>query len=119
MASRSTKGRMGRAARTVGAIAIGAAAGSIVALLCTPRSGRAMRQLIRQRMRTLRRNATRRVGETQRVLAREAEALRDATASGLVEARDWVNGQLAISNGHSRKNGQTRRPTRRHAVRHA
>lgn len=100
----------------VAAFAVGAAAGSITALLLAPASGTVTRKRIGQRVRRLQQDATRRIDRTKRQLIRKAEGLREATTERLADARVWMNRQLA--NGHSNGHSHARKATRR-VVRHA
>ena len=98
------------AIQTIGAFALGAAAGSITALLLAPVSGQVARRRIGQRVRRIQQQAARRLDRTRRTLARRAESLREATAGQLEGARVWVNRHLG--NGHNRR-------TARRVLRHA
>jgi gas vesicle protein len=57
------KRRASRFVQTAGTLALGAAVGSIAALLFAPASGRVTRQQIARRLRTLRRQTTRELGQ--------------------------------------------------------
>lgn len=98
-------------AKTVGIFALGAATGSIIALLCAPASGRVTRRRIALKVRAVKQQAIRQLGRTKKLLARKAEDLREATTERLVHARKWVAGQVANGNG--------RHPMRHRAVHHA
>lgn len=67
------------------AFAVGATAGSLIALLYAPASGKEIRRRFAQRARTLQRQALRRLGQTQRTLARQAAHLREAATGWLVD----------------------------------
>lgn len=97
--------------RIVGAFALGAAAGSILALLYAPASGRVTRKRIGMKLRSFQRETSRRFGRAQKLLVRKAETLRDAAGERINHARQWVVGHVA-------SNGQERR-SRRRALRHA
>jgi gas vesicle protein len=97
--------------RSLGAFALGAAAGSAIALLFAPASGQVTRRRIGLRLRRISREAGRRVGRVQRVLTRKAETLREATAEKINGARAWVAGHVA--------NGEQQRRPRHRALRHA
>ncbi len=97
-----------RIAKTVGIIAIGATAGSIVTLLFAPASGRVTRRRIGLKVRALRRETVRQIGQAKKLLAVKAQNLRETASEGLVHAREWVQAQAG--NGHS-----VRRTARRHA----
>lgn len=98
--------------RIVGAFVLGATAGSVLALLFAPASGRVTRKRIGMKLRSFQRETSRRLGHAQRLLARKAETLRDAAGEGISHAREWVAGHVAA-------NGHERRSTRRRALRHA
>ena len=87
--------------RTLGMFVAGAAAGSIVALLFAPASGRVTRRRIGMKLRAVQRDAARQFGQVQRRLARKAETLREAASEKLSDAREWVAGHVA--NGHHRR----------------
>ena len=92
--------RQGGGLRTAAAFTLGAAAGSIVALLYAPASGEVTRRRIAQRARQLRRTAARRIGQTGRVLTVQAARVRDA-------AGEWITEHMPQGNGK-----QVRRPVR-------
>lgn len=103
--------RRGGIGRTVSAFALGATVGSIVALLCAPASGKVTRKRIAMRMRALRQQTVKQLGKTQRILARRAEGLREATTQRLHHAREWVAEHITNGNG--------KRALRQRTVRHA
>jgi gas vesicle protein len=82
--------RRGGALRTVAAFGLGAAVGSIIALLYAPASGKVTRRRLVLKVRTMRRTAIRKLGDTQRALATGAVRVRDA-ASGWIS--DRMNGK--------------------------
>lgn len=84
--------KQGGIVRTIGAFALGATAGAIVALLYAPASGKETRRQIANRVRTLKKNAVQ---------------LKAEAAERLVQARTWMTQHF--SNGHAK------RPTVRHA----
>lgn len=96
--------RRGGAFRTATAFTLGAATGSILALLYAPASGQMTRRRLAMRVRTLRRDTIRRLGQTQRVLATKAGRVREA-------ATEWIAEHVPHGNG--------RHPLRHRAVRHA
>ena len=89
------KRRRGGALRTGVAFALGAAAGSIVALLYAPASGQITRKRLVMRVRTLKRDAAKRLSKTQRELAVKAEHVRDA-------ATEWISEHVPHRNGNGR-----------------
>ena len=95
--------RRGGTFRTVAAFALGATAGSLIALLYAPASGKVTRRRLAMRVRNLQRKAARRIGETQRALATKADRVREA-------ATEWIAEHVPHGNGR-----QIRHRTVRHA----
>ena len=95
--------RRGNALKTAAVFTLGATAGSIIALLCAPASGKVTRRRLALKVRGLKRAAIRRIGETQRDLASKAEHVREA-------ATEWISGHMPHGNG--------RHPVRHRTVRH-
>ena len=93
--------------RTIGAFALGATAGSILALLFAPAAGEVTRRRIGLKLRALQRESARKFGRARRILARKALDLREAAAQR-------VQGVV-----HQMANGHERRATRRRVLRHA
>lgn len=75
---------------TVETFALGAAIGSLVALLFAPASGRVTRKRIGLKVRALRQSTTKRLGKMQRQLAQKAEDLRENAADTIQGARQWI-----------------------------
>ena len=98
----------GRALRTVGTFALGAAAGGIIALLFAPASGKVTRKRIGMKVKALQKAATVKLTQAQRVLARKAVGLRDVAAERIHNAQEWVV-------DHMPTNGHAKRPSRRTA----
>ena len=98
--------RRGGALRTAFAFTLGAAAGSIAALLYAPASGKVTRKRIALKVQGLQRTAARRIGQTQRVLAAKAADVREA-------ATEWIAEHVP------HRNGNGRHPVRHRALRHA
>ena len=78
------------------AFAIGAAAGSIIALLYAPASGKVTRK---------------RIGMKLRVVGKRAAQLRDVAATKFKGAQEWIQDRMQATNG----NGHRRRTTTAHA----
>ena len=78
--------RQGGFWRALGAFALGATAGTIVALLYAPASGRTTRKRIRLQVKALQRRAV---------------TLRDAAGKQILHAREWVTAHTG--NGHKRR----------------
>lgn len=74
--------------RTLAAFGIGAAAGSVLALLYAPASGQVTRKRIATRFRTLR---------------RKAEQLKDTATERIGDARTWVMQRIHTTNGNGRR----------------
>ena len=98
--------RRGGAFRTVAAFGLGATAGSIIALLYAPASGKVTRRRLAMRARNLQRATMRRLGQTQRALATRAVRVRDA-------ATRWITNHSVVRNGNGRHT------IRHRTVRHA
>jgi gas vesicle protein len=77
--------RRGGALRTLIAFTFGAAAGSILALLYAPASGRVTRRRLALKAQNLRRNAVRQIGQTRRALVLKAGAVREAATQWVAE----------------------------------
>jgi len=92
----STKPQGRQFGRTVGVFALGAAAGSILALLYAPASGKETRKQIKMRMRALK---------------QQTVQLRNEATERINGARQWVVEHLP--------NGHAKRPLRRQTMRHA
>lgn len=92
--------------RMLGAFLFGAVAGSIVALLYAPASGKVTRRQLALKVKAFRRQAIRRIGQTQRVLASKASEVREA-------ATEWISDHMPRNGRH-----QVRRRPLRHAVAH-
>ena len=99
--------RRGGALRTAGVFALGAALGSIIALLYAPASGEVTRRRLVLKARNMRRAVVRRLGQTGRAISTRATVVRDA-------AGEWLAEHMGQRNGH--RNGRT---LRRHQIRHA
>ena len=83
MANRERRGGVGR---TVGTFALGAALGSLVALLYAPASGTTTRKRIKMQFRTFQRSAV---------------ELRNKAAKKISYAREWMTGR--INGGNSKR----------------
>lgn len=77
--------RRGGAFRTVAAFGLGAAVGSITALLYAPASGAVTRRRLALRARTLQRAAARRLGQTRQILVHKAEDVKEAATEWIAE----------------------------------
>lgn len=90
--------------RMFGMFALGATAGSIVALLYAPASGQVTRRRIGMKFRGLQQATGRKLGQAQRLLARKAQRLQRTAVRKLHDAREWVNEHVA--NGHAKRAGR-------------
>ncbi|MBI4596808.1 MAG: YtxH domain-containing protein [Candidatus Omnitrophica bacterium] len=89
--------RKGLGLRTFLAFTIGAAAGSVVALLYAPASGKVTRKRIALRIRKIQNDAGRRLVQTRRALAHQAGRVSQA-------ARGWISNHLPHeTNGRERR----------------
>ena len=88
--------RRGGAFQTVTAFGLGAAMGSIIALLYAPASGRVTRRRLTLRAQNLRKAAVRRIGQTQKVLACKAGEVREAAGT-------WIAAHMPHTNGNGRR----------------
>lgn len=94
------KGWLGK----TGAFALGATAGSILALLSAPASGRMTRKRIGMKFRTLQNSTARQVKQTKKLLLKKAANLRHVAAGKLVSTRKWINQNVSNGSGkHSRR----------------
>ena len=84
--------RRGGTLRTLAVFTFGATAGSIIALLYAPASGKVTRRRLAIKAKQLQREAMRRVGQTKRVLATQAEHVREA-------ATEWISEHVPHRNG--------------------
>ena len=87
--------------QTVGAFALGATAGSIIALLYAPASGRATRKRIGLKFRTLERSTGRQLLKAKKLLAKKAENLREAASEKLGNTREWLVERVGGNGKHS------------------
>ena len=87
--------RRGGVLRTAFTFALGAATGSIVALLYAPASGKVTRRQLAMRVSALKRDAAKRLNRTQRELALRAENAREA-------ATEWIAEHVPHRNGNGR-----------------
>ena len=97
--------RRGAALRTAGTFAIGAAVGSVVALLLAPVSGKVARKRIGMKLQNLQRRASRQFRSLERTASRKL-------GKQITSARSWMSNHLP--NGHARRSTR-----RRVAVKHA
>lgn len=81
---KGTSQRRGRG-RTLAAFALGAAAGSLIALLFAPASGRVTRKRLALGVRKLQRLGARKLGETTKVLAAKVGHVREAASGWITE----------------------------------
>ena len=82
--------------RSAFAFTMGAAAGSIMALLYAPASGQVTRKRLARKASGLRRDAIRRLGRTRRELAIQAEQVREAAGEWIAEHVPHGNGRQHV-----------------------
>jgi len=97
--------------QVAGAFALGATAGSAAALLWAPASGKITRKQLASKFRTLGRSATRGLQQSQKLLAKKAVLLKDATVERLGETREWL--MERIPNGNGKHHAMPRRAAHR------
>lgn len=95
--------RRGGAIRTAGIFTLGAALGGLFGVLFAPAAGDVTRRRLALRARNLQREAARRLGRTQKVLAHKAVEVREA-------ASEWITDHMPRTNGR-----QVRRTHHAHA----
>ena len=104
--------RIGGKLQTAAAFALGATAGSLATLVCAPESGPVFRRHLAHKAQGVQRKALRQLGKTKRLIARQADQVRDAALESIDQARDWVvekvNGQLHLRRPLRRSAGQRR-----------
>ncbi len=83
----------------VGTFAAGAAAGSILALLYAPASGKMTRKKIGMKFRALGQSTNRQIKMAKKVLLKKAEGLREAAGEKFGQTRDWLVERVANGNG--------------------
>lgn len=93
--------RRGGALRTVATFGLGAALGSLIALLYAPASGQVTRKRLAMKAREFKRTMGRRLGQTQRVLATRAEHVKEA-------ATEWIAEHIPHTNGRHLRHRPTR-----------
>ena len=106
MKRNSWKG-LGKAAE---AFTLGAAAGSLLAILFAPVSGRVARKRIGLKFRSLEQSTARQLRQTKKLLAKKADLLREAATEKLGNTKDWLVHRLGPSNG--------KRPAHQRVVHH-
>ena len=95
--------RRSRTIQTAAAFTLGAALGSLMALLYAPASGKMTRRRLALKVRYFQKRAVRQLGQTKRILVRKADNVREA-------ATGWISEHLPHGNG---------RQAPRRIVRHA
>ena len=95
----STIRRRGGVGKALGAFAVGATTGSVLALLFAPTSGHAMRRRLGQRVRTWERLTARQWQQARKLLARKAEGWRDTAVEKVGQTREWLTERVANHNG--------------------
>ncbi len=93
-------------ARSAGAFALGATAGTAAGFLLAPVSGKAVRKRIGSEFRSLGRSTSRQLRSTRRLLVKQAKGLRRAAVGKLDEGREWLMEKMSASNGRYRPVGK-------------
>lgn len=93
--------------QTVGAFTLGAAAGSLLALLCAPASGRILRKRIGMKVRSMQFSTTRQIKHAKKLLLKKAGNLREVAASKLTSTRKWIAQNVSNGNGKSSRRALT------------
>ncbi len=88
-------------ARAVGAFALGAAAGSAVALLTAPASGKVTRRRIGMKFKAIKNATGKQLKQAKKILSQRAEDLREAAAVKIGQSKEWLAERMA-SNGNGR-----------------
>lgn len=88
--------------QTTGAFALGATAGSLVALLYAPASGKVIRRRIGMKFRSLEKSAVRSIKQTKRLLAQKAEDIKEVATEKLGHTRAWLSERALNGNGSKR-----------------
>ena len=91
--------QLGKLGRNAGLLALGAAAGSVLALLFAPASGKVTRKRIGSSLRGMGRSTARQLNQTKRMLAKKAGALRNAASEKIGDTREWLLERVASGNG--------------------
>jgi gas vesicle protein len=92
-------------AKTLGVFALGAAAGSAVALLTAPASGKVTRKRIGMKFRSVKNAAGKQIKGAKKLLSQKALVLRREAAEKIGKSREWLVDRMATNgNGkHARK----------------
>ena len=80
--------------KAAGTFALGAAAGSTLAFLFAPASGKATRKRIGMQIQSLGRTTEQKLLRAKKLLARKAVTLRASATERLEDTRDWVTQQM-------------------------
>jgi len=85
--------------KTAGAFALGATAGSAVAILLAPATGRIIRKRLASKFRSVERSASRQFQQSKKLLAKKAELLKDAAVERIGGTREWLLDRIPNGNG--------------------
>lgn len=92
--------QLGKLGRNAGLFALGAAAGSVLALLFAPASGKATRKRIMYKVRGLGRSTARQLNQTKRVLAKKVGSLKHVATEKIGDTREWLLERVATNGRH-------------------
>ena len=96
-----------------GTFALGATAGSALALLLAPTSGKVLRKQIGTGFKSVGRSTAKRIQQTRKVLIRKADHIREAALEKLGDTREWL--MEKVSNGNGRHHVAPARRLARHS----
>ena len=99
--------------RAMGAFALGATAGSTLALLFAPASGRLTRKRLVSQFRSAGRSVSKQLKYTKRALAQKAGNLKEVAAEKIGDTREWLLER--VSNGATHRNHQPARRVAHHS----
>lgn len=78
---------------------MGATAGSAVALLLAPSSGRSTRKRLASKFKTMGRSTVRGLHQGQKLLAKKAGFLKEAAVERIGDTREWIIERMPNGNG--------------------
>ena len=82
--------RLAKVGKNAGWVALGLAAGSTLALLFAPASGKTTRKRLGYQFRNLGKSTTRQLKQTRKVLAKKVGYFRDAASDKIEDTREWL-----------------------------
>lgn len=97
--------------KTAGAFALGATAGSAVALFLAPASGQIIRKRLVSKFRSMERSASRQLQQSRKLLTKKAAFLKKAAVEKIGGTREWLLER--VPNGNGRQHPMPRRVAHR------